>query len=95
MSLVRRIRSRELPPPQPETAWVISHPSFNRSLSTTRSALGFCEMMSSLGKWRGKREELYHIIRRLARRHEERFEGKFPATSAVMGKELPRSIGGK
>jgi hypothetical protein len=52
-------------------------------------------MMSSLGKWRGKREELYHIIRRLARRHEERFEGKFPATSAVMGKELPRSIGGK
>ena len=57
--------------------------------------IGICEMMSSLGKWRGKPEELYHVIRPLALRHEERFEGKFPATSAVMGKELPRSIGGK
>jgi hypothetical protein len=38
-------------------------------------------------------DELYHIIKPLALRREERFEGKFPATSAVMGKELPRSIG--
>jgi hypothetical protein len=41
----------------------------------------------------GKTRELYHIIRPLALRHEELFEGKFPATSAVMGKELARSIG--
>jgi hypothetical protein len=55
--------------------------------------IGISEMMSTLQEWRGKPEELYHIIRPLALRHEERFEGKFPATSAVMGKELPRSIG--
>src|SRR5260370_39409657 len=50
-------------------------------------------MMSSREEWKGKPEELYHIINPLALRHEERFEGKFPATSAVMGKEMPRSIG--
>jgi hypothetical protein len=32
-------------------------------------------------------------IKHLAERHVERFERKFPANSAVMGKELPRSIG--
>jgi hypothetical protein len=56
-------------------------------------SFGISEMMSTLQEWRGKPEELYHIIRPLALRHEERFKGKFPATSAVMGKELPRSIG--
>jgi hypothetical protein len=55
--------------------------------------IGISEMMSSREEWEGKPEELYHIISPLALRHEERFEGKFPATSAVMGKELPRSIG--
>jgi hypothetical protein len=55
--------------------------------------IGISEMMSMREEWRGKPEQLYHIIRPLALRHEERFEGKFPATSAVMGKELPRSIG--
>jgi hypothetical protein len=55
--------------------------------------IGISEMMSRREEWRGKPEKLYRIIRALALQHQERFEGKFPATSAVMGKELPRSIG--
>ena len=55
--------------------------------------IGISELMARRDTWRGKPDELYHVIKPLALRREERFEGKFPATSAVMGKELPRSIG--
>ena len=55
--------------------------------------IGISELMAGRDTWRGKPEKLYHTIKPLALRHEERFEGKFPATSAVMGKELARSIG--
>jgi hypothetical protein len=49
--------------------------------------------MSERESWRGPPETLYLAIKHLAERHVERFERKFPANSAVMGKELPRSIG--
>jgi hypothetical protein len=55
--------------------------------------IGISELMARQDTWRGKPEKLYYTIKPLALRHQERFEGKFPATSAVMGKELPRSIG--
>ena len=49
--------------------------------------------MSKRESWRGPPETLYLAIKRLAERHVEQFERKFPANSAAMGKELPRSIG--
>jgi hypothetical protein len=55
--------------------------------------LGISELMSERETWRGPPEKLHSAIKHLAERHVERFERKFPANAAVMGKELARSIG--